>query len=108
MLDINFIRENPDKVKKGVAAKQFDPKMVDEVLVVDEKRRKLIGEIENLRAKRNEIAKLGKASNEGRQLKDKLQKVEPQLKITEEEMQKILFQIPNLPLDSVPRGKNEK
>lgn len=108
MLDINFIRENKELVKKGVSAKQFDPKIVDEVLVVDKKRRKLISEIENLRAKRNEIAKEGKASNEGRRLKDELQKVEPQLKTTEEEMQKILFQIPNLPLENVPEGKNEK
>ncbi len=108
MLDINLIRENPEKVKKGVASKNFDTKLVDEVIKLDEKRRKLIGEIEELRAKRNEIAKLGKASDEGKQVKLKLQKIEPELKETEEKYLVLLNKIPNLPAEDVPVGKSEK
>ena len=42
MLDIEFIRENTEKVKAGVAAKQIDPKIVDELLEVDDKDRKSV------------------------------------------------------------------
>ena len=56
MLDINFIRENKDLVKKGVGDKGFDLTLVDRVLELDEKRRKLILEIEQLRAERNKIS----------------------------------------------------
>lgn len=107
MLDINYIRENKEKVKKGVVAKNFDAKVVDEVLELDEKRRKLISEVERLRAKRNEIAKLGKASEEGRQVKEELQKKEPELKEIEDKFKVLLWQIPNLPSDDTPVGKDE-
>ncbi|MBI4999401.1 serine--tRNA ligase [Candidatus Gottesmanbacteria bacterium] len=107
MLDINFIRENKEKVKKGVAAKQVNPKLVDQVVACDEKRRSLIKKIEELRVRRNEIAKLGKASNEGRKIKDDLQKLEPELKKVEENFQKIMLEIPNPPADDVKIGKDE-
>jgi len=55
MLDINFIRQNPDKVKKGVQLRGCDPRIIDRVLKVDETRRQLIGEIEKLRAERNKV-----------------------------------------------------
>lgn len=108
MLDLNFIRHNPDRVKKGIAAKQIDPSLVDKVLGVDEKRRQLIKEIENLRARRNKIAKIGEASGEGRKIKENLQKLEPELKGTERDLEELLLEIPNLPLDEVKVGKNEK
>ncbi|KKU03145.1 MAG: Serine-tRNA ligase, partial [Candidatus Woesebacteria bacterium GW2011_GWE1_45_18] len=71
MLDINFIRENTEKVKKGVAAKQLPAKIVDEVLELDEKRRKLIVEVEELRAKKNKAAE-GKNIEEGKKIKEEL------------------------------------
>ena len=49
MLDINFVKENPEKVKEGVQKKGYDPRVVDRVLRVDEARRQLIGEIERFR-----------------------------------------------------------
>jgi seryl-tRNA synthetase len=108
MLDLNFIRQNPDLVKKGISSKQSDPKLVDQLLGLDKKRRDLIGEVEDLRAKRNEIAKLGKASDEGRKIKENLQKLEPELRKVEEELKTSVDLIPNLPLEDVPQGKNEK
>ncbi len=107
MLDIQFIRENTDKVKKGVAAKQLDPKIVDELLKVDEKRRKLIVEIEEIRAKRNKIASEGKASEEGKKVKEELKQKEPEFSKVEEEYRKALFEIPNPPAEDVKEGKDE-
>lgn len=107
MLDINFVRENKEKVKKGISDKNFDPKLVDEVLVLDEKRRKLIGEIEEIRAQRNIISK-EKNIEEGKKIKAKLQKLEPELDESEKKYNEKLSQIPNLPLDNVPVGKSDK
>ena len=78
MLDINFIRENKDLVQKGVANKQFDISLVDKVLELDEKRRKLILDVEQLRAKRNKIADEKKPSDEGKKIKEELKDKEPE------------------------------
>ncbi len=108
MLDIQFIRENKEKIKKGVAAKQLDPKVVDELLVLDEKRRKLIVEVEELRAERNEISsKEHVVSSKGKEIKEKLKKLEPELKEVEEKYKKTMFKIPNSPADDVKEGKND-
>jgi len=106
MLDINFIRENTEKVKKGVAAKQLPAKIVDEVLELDEKRRKLIVEVEELRAKKNKAAE-GKNIEEGKKIKEELKKEEPELAKLEAEFKKALHEIPNLPADDVKEGKDE-
>ncbi len=105
MLDLNFIRENPEKVKKGVRNKGYKPEIVDRVLKVDETRRQLISEIEKLREERN---KLG--SNEiekGKKIKEALRQLEPDLRAVEEELKNLLYEIPNLPLEKAPIGKDE-
>jgi len=105
MLDINFIRENKDLVKKGTKDKGYDPKLVDQFLVVDKKRRDLIGKTETLRAERN---KLGKDDVEkGRKIKEDLKKLEPELSKIETELKELLYQIPNLSAKDVPVGKDE-
>jgi seryl-tRNA synthetase len=106
MIDINFIRENTKKVKEGVLAKQFDAKTVDEVLELDEKRRKLLQEVEELRAKRNKVAK-EKDIEEGKKVKVELQKLEPELNKIEESFKKKLREIPNMPAKDVKTGKDE-
>ena len=106
MLDIQFIRDNQEKVKKGVKAKQLDPKLVDDVLTIDEKRRKLLQEIEKLRANRNRFAK-EKNVEKGKKIKKELQEKEPELKEVEQKYQEALWRVPNLPADDVPVGKNE-
>lgn len=116
MLDIRLIRENPDKVKKSTADKQLDPGLVDEVLELDGKRRELLQEIEKLRSKRNKLAKAsglegqlpgGKNVEEGKKVKEELKKIEPELKKVEQEYIEALYQVPNLPSDDVPVGKDE-
>lgn len=108
MLDIKFIRENVDLVKKGVSNKGFDVKLVDQTIELDEKRRSLITLVENLRKKRNEIAGEGKASDEGRKIKEELKDKEPELKEVEEKFHKTLWGIPNIPSIKAPIGKDDK
>lgn len=108
MLDINFIRENKDIVRKGVSDKGFDPTLIDRLLELDEKRRKMILEIEQLRAKRNKIAEEKKPSVEGKKIKEELKDKEPEFEKIEKEYKELLFGIPNLPSEKVPVGKGEK
>ena len=107
MLDIQYIRDNADKVKKGVVDKGFDPGLVDKVLELDIKRRELIVEIEGLRAKRNKVAE-EKNVEEGKKVKEELKAKEPALDKSEEEYKEILSRIPNLPSPETPVGKGEK
>ena len=107
MIDITKLRENPQFYRKATADKQFDPTLVDDLLKIDEKRKKLIGEIEALRGKRNKIAE-SKNIEEGKKVKDELKKREPELVEVEGEYQDALNAIPNPALESVPVGKNDK
>ncbi len=106
MLDIQFIRENSQRVKKGVADKQYNPALVDEVLRLDEERRKLIAEIEDLRRGRNKAAE-DKNVEEGKKIKEKLKTKEPELAKIEKQFEEVLNKIPNLPLSHTPKGKGE-
>ena len=117
MLDIKFIRENPDKVKTGIEHKGADSSLVAQVLDLDKKRRELIQQIDTLRAKKN-IAeeKLLKEKEESKkeilevlkQAKNVLEKKETELKEIEKEYQRSMSLIPNLPLEDVPFGKDEE
>mgnify|MGYP001590904236 CR=1 FL=1 len=106
MLDINLIRQNPEAVKKGIASKNADPKLVDDFLALDENWRKLTKEIDDLRAAQNKLSDERKIE-EAKKIKDKIQSSEGELKAIENQRQKILYQLPNLPLDEVPVGKDE-
>ncbi len=107
MLDINLIRQNPEKVKKGIAAKNVNPQLVDDFLVLDNKWRELIKETDDLRAEQKKLSEERKI-NEAKELKNKINILEADLKKIEVERQKILHQLPNLPLDDAPVGKNER
>lgn len=116
MLDINFIRENPDKVKEGIRKKGYNPELVERALELDERRRELVGKTEELRAERNRISKqqttslpAGKADNKerGREIKEELKQLEPDLNKTTTLYESALQEIPNLPLGDIPEGKNE-
>ena len=111
MLDIKFIRENPEKVKKGCQNKQVKVD-IDQVLNLDKKRRELLQKIETLRAEQNKISKqkiLNKEQKEkAKKLKAEIKKIEAESKEINKEYQSLMLQIPNLPLDGVPIGKDEK
>ena len=106
MLDIKFIRENPDLVKSKISLKGFSPGKVDEVRELDAARRELLVETESLRARRNLLTK--EDVGEGKKIKTKLAGLEKELEKTETDFTQALNSLPNLPSDGVPEGKSER
>ena len=102
MLDINYIREHLDEVKKSIQARKADVDL-DKLLKLDDERRKLIQEVDGLRAKRNEAAKK-KDIESGKKVKQELDGLEDNLKRKEEEYSQLILQVPNILLDEVPIG----
>ncbi|MFN3194518.1 MAG: serine--tRNA ligase [Chlorobiota bacterium] len=117
MIDINLLRDNPELVKKSTANKNTNAD-IDKALELDERRRSLIVEVEQLKALRNKVTKEiadAKKNNEDAQPKiDQMRKVSGDIKQMdsdlaeiEEEFNSILLQIPNVHDESVPVGKTE-
>jgi len=104
MLNIKFIRENLDEVKKGVKDKGVKVD-IGKIVKLDKDRRKLIQEVEGLKAKKNKLG--AKDKKIGKEIKDKIKKTEPKLQKVEKEFNELMFQVPNLPLDDVWIGKDE-
>jgi len=115
MLDIKLIRENPDAVKKGIARKGADTKLVDAVLEIDKKRRAIIQEVEILKAKVNtvssEVAKMKKEGKDAsgviaemKSVSDKIKALDTELMGVEAELNSKSMVIPNMPHKSVPDG----
>lgn len=113
MLDINFIRENPDKVKEAAKNKNRSAEAVDRILTIDTERRRLIASIESIRQERNQLNEKLKIERtpeliaQSSKLKQQLQDLEPQLRQTEETLSELMLQLPNIPYDEVPVGKDE-
>ena len=116
MLDLKFIRENPELVKKGIESKN-ERNRVDEVLHLDKQRREILVVSEELKAKRNhvsqEIGKLKKAGQDAsaiiaemKNVSDKITEYDSKLSSVEAELNDLLMYIPNLPHSSVPIGKS--
>jgi len=101
MIDIKFIRENPKEVEEGCKKRGVDCD-VDKILELDEKRREVLGKVEELRAQQN---KLGKEDiEEGRTLKSDLKNLEPKLEDLEGGLKSLLVQLSNIPFSDVPVG----
>jgi len=122
MLDIKFVRENPDIVKENIKKKYQDQKLplVDEVIEIDKKIRALKQESETLRASRNDLSKqIGalmreKKIDEANKIKETVAKnneriteIEPELDKLSEELTKRMMVIPNIIDASVPVGKDD-
>ncbi len=122
MIDIKFLRENPDAVKENIRKKFQDEKLplVDEVIRLDEESRKAQREADGLRASRNKISKeIGALMGQGKKEEAMAKKAEveanakrlAQLEEKEEELQekilKIMMVIPNIIDPSVPIGKDD-
>ncbi len=104
MLDINFIRENIDKVKKAATDKKVEVDL-DELLKIDEKRRELIGKVDSLRQQRNEAAKV-RDIEKGKAIKSELDGLENELKKEEDRFYHLMLYVPNIPSDDSPIGPN--
>ncbi len=113
MLDIKFIRDNPELVKEGIAKKRADPKLVDSFLRLDNDWRTKVAAIDELRSEHNlnnaELAKrrTDDLISKAEILKKQLTKLEDEKKDLEERRQAKLNLIPNLPDADVPAGKDE-
>ncbi|MEA1939727.1 MAG: serine--tRNA ligase [Candidatus Caldatribacteriota bacterium] len=118
MLGLKFIRSNPEKVKEALE-KRKEKINLDEILEIDQKRRELLLEADALKEKRNtvseEIGKLKREKKDAqekilamREVSTKIKELDVQIKEIEGETAKILLEIPNIPHESVPVGKDEK
>ncbi|MCU6748357.1 serine--tRNA ligase [Faecalicatena acetigenes] len=122
MLDIKFVRTNPDRVKENIKNKFQDEKLplVDEVLELDKKNREIKQEVESLRAEKNKISKsIGAMMAQGKkeeaeELKkqvtenaDRMERLSAEEKEVEEKIKKIMMTIPNIIDPSVPIGKDD-
>ncbi len=122
MLDIKFVRENPDVVKENIRKKFQDQKipMVDEVIALDQENRNIKQEVESLRANKNKISKqIGALMAQGK--KEEAEKVKKEVaasgakidelsareKEVEEKIKTIMMTIPNIIDPSVPVGKDD-
>ncbi len=113
MLDVNFIRKNQALVEKSAREKGYDVNISD-LLSLDDERKAILQDVEELRRERNEIAaqmKNGKPSDEliakGKEVKSKLATVEPKLSELEAQIDDLLKRVPNIIFDDVPLGGEE-
>lgn len=104
MLDIKFIRQNPEKVKRACKDKQIDID-IDAFLDLDEKAREIQIKIETLRAQKNKLTK--DDIEKGRELKNMLKKLEEDFIVADGAKNKLYRSIPNIPADDVPVGISE-
>jgi seryl-tRNA synthetase len=111
MLDIKFIRENPDVVREALQNRHSDDS-IDDILVLDERRRGLIVEVEALKARRNDVSKeIGRTKEkppallkEMRQIGDRIKALDEQVASIEKDLNDRLLRIPNIQHSSVPIG----
>jgi len=117
MLDINLFRNNPYVLRKALSDRQMDNSIVDDVLSLDVKRRSLIVEVEQLKAKRNaaskEISRL--TDKDERQAKiesmrevgDQIAELDLKVRQVENELETMISEIPNIPDSKTPIGVDE-
>jgi seryl-tRNA synthetase len=118
MLDLKFIRDNPQLVKDAVKAKN-EKCDIDVILKLDEKRRAIIAEKETFEAQRNKVSKdIAVAKKQGqdatqlvadmRQVGDKIDLLTENLNVIEENLNNALLTVPNIPHTDVPTGCDDK
>ncbi|WP_117879488.1 serine--tRNA ligase [Aureibaculum luteum] len=123
MLQVAFIRENKDHVLKGLAKRNFTDasKKIEEVLTTDENRKTIQTELENILAESNKLSKeIGLLFKSGEQqkatllkektgqLKESSKQLNEQLATAQNDLDNLLYQIPNIPNTLVPEGKGEE
>ena len=117
MLDIKFIRENLDLVKKGAVKKHMQVDL-DKLIQVDDKRRALLASVEAKKSEQNTVSKEVAATNDPvvretlienmRRLKESMGVEEEELKEVMHTWQELMLQVPNIPDMSVPDGTSDK
>lgn len=118
MLDIKLFRENPGLVRDGLAQRQMDGAIVDEVITLDEKRRRLILDVEAKKAERNAVSKeIGRMKskeerdekiNAMRVLGEDISALDENLREVDAALYEAMAGIPNIPDPDVPFGADDK
>jgi len=118
MLDARLVRENPEKVIKSLKDRGYDSGIIGDFLKIEEERRSLLLEVERYRQERNEISeKISRMKKDGADVTTETQKakdISEAIKIREERLRELdektrtfLLNIPNIPHEFVPVGKDE-
>ena len=120
MLDLNYVRENINKVRKALDARRADTTALDDFTRADKERRRVIAESDQLNAQRNASSReIGALMKEGRKeeaearrakvagLKDRISELDQLRAATEARMHDLLSTLPNIPHASVPLGEDE-
>jgi seryl-tRNA synthetase len=120
MLDLNYVRDNFDEVRRRLGTRKFDPALLDALARLDAERRTLIRERDDLNAASNRVSKeIGALMREGRREEAEARKSESKetaeqgkaaatrLDEIENEFREMIVRIPNLPHASVPEGEDE-
>jgi seryl-tRNA synthetase len=113
MIDINLLRSNPEIVKKSLINRNKSDELVDKVVQADTDFRNLLKIVEDLRSEQNKISKsfTGKPTPDqitaGKEIKEKLKVAENNLNTSQASLNSILEEIPNIPADDVPVGKDD-
>lgn len=117
MLDINLIREQPDLVRKSLRDRQMDLSPVDTILKLDEQRRKVLTDVEALKAERNtvskEISQMKDATSRQAKIEamravgDRIASLDKKVVEVEEELKSVSAALPNIPDERTPSGKDE-
>ena len=109
MLDIKFIRQNIEIVKKAIQNKNIDLDL-DKLLAADERKRHVMTELEQLRSEQNKKSKGPQSPEnieESRGLKEKIKLLEKELEIVDKQFNDLALKVPNIPSEDTPVGKDE-
>ena len=106
MLDLKYIRENADEVRRAVTSRH-DQAPIDEIVALDVQRREKVTELEELRRQRKLASKQRQDPETGRRLRDQIHDLEETVGAVDDELRSLLLQVPNIPQASVPVGDDE-
>ncbi|RRG18562.1 serine--tRNA ligase [Weissella viridescens] len=118
MIDLKYIRNNPEFVKERLATRGVDPEQIDELLAADAKRREILVQTEELKARRNKVSdEIGLKKRNKEDASDviaEMQSVSAEIKTLDEQVEQldekiehIALRLPNMPNESIPVGPDE-
>lgn len=117
MLDLKFVRQNPEVVREALINKGVEVDL-DRILALDVERRQILNEVEQLKARRNEVSKqVGILKKQGQDataviaemggIGDRIKALDERIRAVEEELQALMYTLPNIPSPEAPVGRDE-
>lgn len=118
MLDLKLIRNNPDLVRESLINRGEDAAPLDELLTLDEKHRKVLAEVEELRSRRNKVSQeIAQCKRKGqdpgdileqmRDVSDRIKELDGEIRELGDQINALLLRMPNIPHSSIPVGPTE-